>query len=439
MGRTRLVIAITIALLAAACTPAATQPGASPGAPAAATADSRRVELTFTNWFYQGDMKGIYDAFIAEHLKTEQRISKVVVETQPFVRYHDVLNVKLAGGNPPDIAWIHASLQSAYIDAGRLVDLRPYLDQIPGFDLSDYTPASLAPWTRGNKLYALPFTNATNVVFYNVDIFQKAGLKTPEQMERDGEWTWANLRTVAKKLVDSKAARFGFVLQNNIYTNGWRNLVEVWGPYGGGPWSEDGKTCRFNAPETVEGTKLIHDMIFVDKSHPGPGVDVTFATGDVGMSLTRPNFAGQWSDGKFKWAVVRQPDGPKGFVPSFAQNGIAVLSNTKSADLAAKFIAYTQTRDNAIRFQVNTPSNRKSTFTADILAKAVPQLSKEQMNATVIRALNSPKWVMEYAHKNFGPLFSNSHPIFDGQMWKAGVDVKAVSDRACDAVKGLLD
>ncbi|HUG06868.1 MAG TPA: hypothetical protein VMQ78_10015, partial [Candidatus Limnocylindria bacterium] len=141
MGRTRLAIALTLTLLVAACTPAATQPGASPGASAAPaaptaaapTADSRRVDITFTNWFYQGDMKGTYDAFIAEHLKTEQRISKVVVETQPFPRYHDVLNVKLAGGNPPDIAWIHASLQSAYIDAGRLVDLKPYLAEIPGF------------------------------------------------------------------------------------------------------------------------------------------------------------------------------------------------------------------------------------------------------------------------------------------------------------------
>lgn len=434
MRRTPFAFVAILAVLMAACT-------AAPAAPAATQAgpDTRKVELTFMNWFYQGDMKGTYDQFIADYLKQEQRVTKISVETQPFVRYHDVMNVKLAGGNPPDLAWIHASLQAAYIDAGRLVDLRPYLDQIPGFDLADFTTASLQPWTRGNKLYALPFTNATNVVFFNTEIFQKAGVKTPDQMERDGEWTWAKLREAAKKLVDAKAARFGFVLQNNIFTNGWRNLVEVWGPYGGGPWSDDGKTCRFNAPETVEGTKLIHDMIFVDKSHPGPGVDVTFATGDIGMSLTRPNFASQWGDGKFKWGVVRQPDGPKGFVPSFAQNGIAVLANTKNPDLAAKFVISTLTRDNAITFQKNTPSNRKSTFTPDILAQAVPQLSKDQMAATVIKALNNSKWVMEYSHKNFGPLFSNSHPVFDGQMWKAGVDVKAVSDKVCDSVKGLLD
>jgi multiple sugar transport system substrate-binding protein len=410
----------------------------SPVAGQAPSDDGRRVDLTFMNWFYQGDMQAAYDEFIESYKQLDPRVQNVLVEEQPFVRYHDVMNVKLAGNNPPDVAWIHASLQDAYIDAGRLRDLRPYLESLPDFDLDDFTPSSLAKWSRGDALYALPFTNATNVVFYNKDIFEQAGLPTPLEMEAAGEWTWENLAKVSKQLVDSGAARYGFHFGNNIYTNGWRNLVEIWGPYGGGPWSEDGTTCRFNAPETVAATQLVHDMIFKDKSHPEPGIDVDFATGDVGMSLTRPNFAFRWKDGGFEWDVVRQPDGPMGYVPSLAQNGIAVFADSPNPDIAEGFLAHTLTRDNAIRFQVNTPSNRASTHTPEILTQAVPDLTPEQMERTVVKALHNEQNVFEYAHRNFGPLFTNSHQIFDGKMWKADADVQAVSDEICEAITPLL-
>lgn len=450
MGRTRVVALLICGLLvAASCTttPPATQAPATPtpGGPTApptaaptASPDARQVELTFMNWFFGGDMGGIYTEFINEFVASEPRVTAVNVETQPFQRYHDVLNVKVAGQNAPDVSWIHASLQDAYIDAGRLYDLRPTLESIEGFDLDDFTPQSLAPWTRDNSLYALPFTNATNVVFYNIDLFEQASLKTPEELEAEGNWNWETLKSTAKQLVDSGAARFGFHFGNNIYTNGWRNLVEIWGPYGGGPWSQDGTECRFNAPETVTSTQLVHDMVFADESHPPPGLDVDFATGDVGMSLTRPNFAFRWKDGGFNWGVVRQPDGPQGFVPSLAQNGIAVHAGTANPDLAALFVAYTLTRDNAIRFQVNTPSNRLSTFTSEILARAVPDLTPEQMERTVIKALQNDAVVYEYAHRNFGPLFTHSHTIFDGQMWKADADVNAVLNSICDVITPLL-
>ena len=185
-------------------------------------------------------------------------------------------------------------------------------------------------------LYALPFTNATNSVFYNAEAFREAGLPTPDEMVADGTWTWENVREVAKQLVDSGASRYGFTLANDIYINGWNQLIEVWEPYGGGPWSEDGATCRFDAPETIEATQLIHDMIYVDRSYPEPGVDVDFLTGDIGMALTRPD---QYpTPPEFEWGVVSQPDGPLGYVPSVAQNGLAVFDGP-NADIAALLVA----------------------------------------------------------------------------------------------------
>lgn len=408
------------------------------GAAAQDTGDDRRVELTFMNWFYEDDMKAAYDEFFAEYMAMDPRVTAVVPEVHPFAQYHDVLNVKMAGDNPPDIAWIDLSVARAFVESGRLVNLRPILEEIPGFDLGDFNEASLVAWSIGDELYALPFTNATNSVFYNADIFREAGLPTPEEMVTDGTWTWENVKEVSKQLVDSGAARFGFHLGNDIFVNGWNQLVEVWAPYGAQPWSDDGKTCLMGSPEAAEATQLIHDMIFVDMSHPGPGVDASFFTGDIGMSLTRPDFAFLLRDADFEWGIVSQPDGPMGYVPSLAQNGIAAFDGP-NADLAARALAQTLTKENSIKFQVITPSNRKSLQTPEVLANSIPDLTPEQIENTVVKAMNAENSVLEYSHPNFGPVFTTAQRIFDGEMWVPDADVPAVLTKVCDAIAGELD
>ena len=169
--------------------------------------------------------------------------SAVNVEAQPFVNFADVLNVRLSAKTPPNISWINASTGPLYVKSGKLVDLTPTINATPGFDLADFGDAALAPWKNGDKLVALPFTNASNVVFYNKDIFAKAGIPTPLELSTQGKWTWAAMRDTSKQLVDKQAAKYGLVLNNNIFTNGFRNLIDIYAPYGAAPWSDDGQTC----------------------------------------------------------------------------------------------------------------------------------------------------------------------------------------------------
>ncbi len=416
---------------------ATTSPDSSTGTgpTAAPTEDSRKVELTFMNWYYGPGDQESYDAIIANYKAKDPRLTNVVIEVQPFERYHDVLNVKMAGGHPPDIAWLDLSVGRAYVESGRLRDLKPTLESIEGWDTDDFTPASLTAWSKDDAIYALPFTNATNVVFYNKEAFAKAGIPTPDDLVVAGTWTWENLKTAAKALKDSGAVRYGFNLQNDIYINGWNQLIEVWAPYGGGPWSADGKTCTFDAPETVQATQLIHDMIFKDESYPGPGVDVTFATGDVGMALTRPDL--DLSSAAFDWGVVSQPDGPKGYVPSVAQNGLAVFDGP-NADIAALLLADMLSKESMEQYPVFPPGNRKSLHTPELLLQSIPAFTTEQVKGTVVKAFDSPNQVLEYNHPNFGPVWTTAQKIFDGEMWKPDADVPAVLHTVCENIKDLL-
>jgi multiple sugar transport system substrate-binding protein len=250
-------------------TPQPTPTGAGPTtAAASATADARRVELRFANWFYDGPMKAAYTDYIDSFLKAEPRVTAIKVETTPFVRYHDVMNVQLAGGKEPNVAWINASVGPQYVNSGKLLDLTPYIPS--NFDLPDFGDAVLAPWKSGAKLVALPFTNAGNVVFFNKDAFTKAGVPTPIELKAQGKWNWDSVRETAKQLKAKGGVQWGFLTNNNIFTLGFRNLVELWSAYGAAPWSADGKKCTFNSAEAVRATQLYWDMIFVDKtSRPG--------------------------------------------------------------------------------------------------------------------------------------------------------------------------
>ena len=53
------------------------------------------------------------------------------------------------------------------------------------------------------KVYALPFTNAGNVVFYNKDLFEAAGVTDPVTHLENGTWTWETLVDVARQVNDA--------------------------------------------------------------------------------------------------------------------------------------------------------------------------------------------------------------------------------------------
>jgi multiple sugar transport system substrate-binding protein len=409
-----------------------------PAAPTAAPASSGKAELSFLNWNNTGTMKAAYDDYISGFLAREPRVSAVNVEAQPFVNFGDVLNVRLSAKTPPNISWVNASTGPQYVKSGRLVDLTPTIQATPGFDLADYPDASLAPWKNGDKLVALPFTNASNVVFYNADLFEKAGVPTPLELSTQGKWTWMSMRETAKLLVDKQAAKYGLLLNNNIFTNGFRNLIDIYAPYGAAPWSDDGQTCTINSPQAVQATQMIWDMIYSDKSLPGPGVQADWTAGNIGMVLGRANAFANLGQLPFKWEIVSVPDGPNGFVPERAQNGIGVWSDAPNADLAAEFVVYTLTRENSMKFAANTPSPRKSLANLDAIQPANKVLTGDQLTRSVIKALNAPDFKLEYSHGNYAAVEKQINQDFDAKVWNEGAQIQPALNQVCSDVAPLL-
>src|SRR5690606_1593810 len=84
------------------------------------------------------------------------------------------------------------------------------------FDPSAFLPAVVGYYTDtdGNML-SMPFNSSTPILYYNKDVFEKAGLD-PEQPPK----TWADVEAFSKKIMESGAAPCGF-------TTGWISWVQL--------------------------------------------------------------------------------------------------------------------------------------------------------------------------------------------------------------------
>ncbi|WP_455478645.1 sn-glycerol-3-phosphate ABC transporter substrate-binding protein UgpB [Bartonella sp. B10] len=82
------------------------------------------------------------------------------------------------------------------------------------FDTEDYLPAISGYYSDiHGRMLSMPFNASTPILYYNKDIFRKAGLD-PEQPPK----TWQDIEDFSKKILSSKAANCGFTM---AYASQW--------------------------------------------------------------------------------------------------------------------------------------------------------------------------------------------------------------------------
>lgn len=95
------------------------------------------------------------------------------------------------------------------IDSGLTVPVQDYIDK-DKYDISKIEPNIAAYYTVNNKLYSMPFNSSTPILYYNKNIFKKAGIeKPPTSLEE--------MKAIGPKLMSEGGAEMPFAL--TIY--GW--------------------------------------------------------------------------------------------------------------------------------------------------------------------------------------------------------------------------
>lgn len=144
------------------------------------------------------------------------------------------------------------------VDAGVALDLSEKTD----YDVDAQMGADAALWKINDKYYGIPTKKNMAFIWLNKQMLDDAGLPVPPT-----DWTWSDLKEYAAKL--TKDGVYGLLQHDASFT------ATIDGTIAGlGVTKEDG-TSNFDNDLWKQQFQTLHDMMFVDKSTPPYGEQVT--------------------------------------------------------------------------------------------------------------------------------------------------------------------
>jgi multiple sugar transport system substrate-binding protein len=222
--------------------------------------------------------------------------------------------------------------------------------QDKSFQPNDFFPMTIREGTYQNRFYGLNTMFGGEVMYYNRTLFQKAGLEDPNDLARQGGWTFDRFRKSAIALsqfdANGRARQFGFQIPNfPMY------VPFLWG-FGADVLSPDGKRCLLDSPAAAEAVQFLADLRWKDHCSPSPAQSEQsafgFESGKIGMTV-------DWSGNSvryrktikdFEWDVCPLPTGPKSGDSIVKGNQLVIYHESAHPDVAWRFIRYLTRRVN---------------------------------------------------------------------------------------------
>jgi multiple sugar transport system substrate-binding protein len=193
----------------------------------------------------------------------------------------------IAGGKPPDIAYLYGSWAANIAQSPKTLALNDYIKADKSFNWNDFWPSERQVATVNGKIVGIPALVDNLALVYNKKLFQQAGIPFPT-----ASWTWQDLRSAAQKLTDAGTKQFGWAYVNDASEDTvWRFEALLW-QAGGAILSSDGKHAAFDSPAGVQALTLLQQMAVQDHSvYLDSGNDLyapLFNSGHIGMLYTGP-------------------------------------------------------------------------------------------------------------------------------------------------------
>ena len=168
----------------AAEAPATPTEAAETGAAGTPTPAALSGELSFLVFGEPAEAKAFVDVAKGfQEANTGVKINTDAVPSQP--NHLLKLATEFAAGNPPDVWVIDYRRFGLLQNAGVIEAAEPYLEKSTVIKASDFYTEPLKPFTVNGKLQCIPMNMSSLEVYYNKDLFDKAGVPYP----KDG-WTW---------------------------------------------------------------------------------------------------------------------------------------------------------------------------------------------------------------------------------------------------------
>lgn len=202
----------------------------------------------------------VIEAFEEEHPDISVRI-----QLTPFTSYWTTLKTAMRGGSAPDVFWMNAVNLQLYAQGGALGPLDAFIER-DGFDMGVHPGELLRMYTHEGTHYAMPKDFDTIGLWYNKELFDKAGIEYPDE-----SWTWETVREAAAELTDPRRGVHGIAAEMSKQYTYYNTIAQA-----GGYVIRDGKS-GFADPRSIEGLRFWTDLI--DKGHSPSQSAMTDTTG----------------------------------------------------------------------------------------------------------------------------------------------------------------
>jgi multiple sugar transport system substrate-binding protein len=269
-----------LAACAPAAAPAADKPTAAPVAAATATvaapAASDAVTIVFTGWGGTEEDEGVKSA--VKYFESQTPNIKVNWIQIPD-SYAPKILAMIAAGTPPDNAFCDNGTYGDYVKRKLLMDITDQIkaDKVIGAPGYFIEPQESNRCVVNGKWYGIGSCWVAAHIYYNNDVFKKAGI-TPPSNDPDKAWDWAQFLDVARKLtVDTKGNHPGDTGFDKDNIESWgvqwpqNNLVYLDAAVadnGGSYLDPKTNLLAIDSPAATEGLQNIADLMLKENVAP---------------------------------------------------------------------------------------------------------------------------------------------------------------------------
>lgn len=304
-------------------TGSATKEESSSDASSSETTNEKPIEITmWGSW--GGDQVGQLESQLSAYneSQTKYHITYTVQDGM-----EEKLLTAIVSNQAPDVVLWDRFNTSVYAPKGAFTQLDDMVAS-DGVDLSKFYGPAIDELTFDGKLYGIPLTVDSRILFYNKTMFAEAGIDPATITD------WESLRQAAIKLTKrdgDNLVQSGFSLKDVGLFNNWIQQA-------GGKMIDDSVTpakTAFNSQAGLDVLNYWNQLLNVDKVYDLGFEDAFggdgFKAGKVAITFNGPWTLQGYKDAGIDFGVIGQPAGPTG-AKSAMMGGFGLIIPNKAAN-----------------------------------------------------------------------------------------------------------
>ena len=325
-------------------------------------------DIVFQTW--TTETKEVVDLQV-EAMKEIYPDLNIKMELFSYNDYWQKLPIAIASGAGPDMYLMTRPNLEVFANAGQTADITSYMTSSEALkkNASEVDAAIIETYQVDGKQMGYPLSYESTGIIFNKDIFEKAGVPLPSEIE--DTWTWDDLREMAKTLTKregDKITQYGYYVPAGRFPT----FEFIWAN-GGELFNEDGTRCVIASEEGKEAIQFLADMMLVDQVSPTIAYTQSesstdmFLSGKIAMmSLMNSSISNMINDIKdFEWDVAEMPLNPKTGKRYASSNvlGYIINPNSKNIDACIAYLAFITSAEQQSLFaekHVYIPANKNA-------------------------------------------------------------------------------